>query len=126
MEQEILKYVIYLVVGILYYLLMRLLKMKKFEKEFAIATDIVKEIFAYVEQVATQKKLKSEEKKQLALTLIDNALKKVNIKLDKNILEALIESTVFWFNYEAKQPEQGTDAIGFEVDIPEEEEWEDD
>ena len=126
MEQEILKYVIYLVVGILYYLLMRLLKMKKFEKEFAIATDIVKEIFAYVEQVATQKKLKSEEKKQLALTLIDNALKKVNIKLDKNILEALIESTVFWFNYETKQPEQGADAIGFEVDIPEEEEWEDD
>jgi len=100
--------------------------MKKFEKEFAIATDIVKEIFAYVEQVATQKKLKSEEKKQLALTLIDNALKKVNIKLDKNILEALVESTVFWFNYETKQPEQGTDALGFEVDIPEEEEYEDD
>ncbi|AJW76934.1 hypothetical protein X275_01435 [Marinitoga sp. 1197] len=90
--------IVYVLVGVAFFLGNLLLHSKKMESKIKIVRKIVTHVVEYVEQIGNLKNLHGEQKKKLAMNLAKKALSEMHIKISDNLLDTIIESIVFYLN----------------------------
>jgi len=90
--------IIYVLVGIAFFLVNLLLHSKKAESQVKILRKIATHAVEYVEQIATMKGIHGEAKKDLAIQMTKKMLSQFHLKVSDEIIETVIESIVFYLN----------------------------
>jgi hypothetical protein len=67
-----------------------------------VVKNIAEDVIYEVEAIAKKEGIKGDSKKELAVTLVKQALAGMGIKIPEVVIRSVIESAVFWMNYDVK------------------------
>ena len=103
----LLQVIIYVGVGVLWIFITSLFKHKDLKAKVDLVKNIADDVIHEVETIAKKEGIKGESKKELAINLINQALKGMGVKIPDVVIRSVVESAVFWMNYDLKNLEEG-------------------
>jgi len=95
----LIRVLIFIATGVIWIFITSYLKNKALKSKIEVVKDIAEDVVNEVENIAKKEGIKGDSKKQLAINMIMEVLKSMGLNIPRSLVSGIIESAVFWMNY---------------------------